>query len=131
MKNYNLKDIWREMHPEKLQYTYREISRLDKFLVSEYLTSYVQASNILHSGIKTEHKGVKILLNFEDEKGGSGRWKLNTNILNDRAYRENIKSLVGTVKTEYKSLPDQLLWEICKIKIKKIFHFLLNKKKCS
>ena len=59
------------MHPEKLQYTYREISRLDKFLVSEYLTSYVQASNILHSGIKTDHKGVKIhvLLNF-------GAWKV-------------------------------------------------------
>ena len=70
MKNYNLKDIWREMHPEKLHYTYREISRLDKFLVSEYLTSYVQASNILHSGIKTDHEGVKILLNFEDKKGG-------------------------------------------------------------
>ena len=52
MKNYNLKDIWREMHPEKLQYTYREIRRLDKFLVSEYLTSHVQASNILHSTIK-------------------------------------------------------------------------------
>lgn len=66
MKNYNLKDIWGEMHPEKLQYTYREISRLDKCLVSEYLTSYVQASNILHSSIK----GVKILFNFEDKKGG-------------------------------------------------------------
>ena len=61
------------MHPEKLQYTYREISRLDKFLVSEYLTSYVQASTILHSGIKTDHKGVKILLNFEDQKRGPGR----------------------------------------------------------
>ena len=58
------------MHPEKLQYTYREISRLDKFLVSEHLTSYVQTSNILHSGIKTDHKGVKIRLNFEDQKGG-------------------------------------------------------------
>ena len=50
---------------------------------------------------------------------GPGRWKLNTYILNDRAYRENItKSLVETAKTEYKSLPDQLLWEICKTKIK-------------
>ena len=57
------------MYPEKLQYTYREISRLDKFLVSEYLTSYVQTSNIMHSGIKTDHKCVKILLNFEDQKG--------------------------------------------------------------
>ena len=68
MKQYNLKDVWREMHPDKIQYTFREISRLDKFLVSEYLTSFVQTSSILHSGIKTDHKCIKVLLNFEEQK---------------------------------------------------------------
>ena len=68
MKQYNLKDVWREMHPDKFQYTFREISRLDKFLVSEYLTSFVQTSSILHSGIKTDHKCIKVLLNFEEQK---------------------------------------------------------------
>ena len=47
MKNYNLKDVWREMHPDKIQYTFREISRLDKFLVSDYLINFVQISYTL------------------------------------------------------------------------------------
>ena len=118
MKNYNLKDVWREMHPDKIQYTFREISRLDKFLVSDCLINFVQSSNILHSGIKSDHKCIKILLNFTEQKRGPGRWKLNTSILNDKVYKENIKSIIETVKKEYTFLPDQLLWEITKIKIK-------------
>ena len=91
MKNYNLKDIWREMHPDKTQFTFREISRLDKFLVSEYLSNFVQTASILHSAIKSDHKCIKMLLNFEEQKRGPGRWKLNTSILNDKIYKENIK----------------------------------------
>ena len=113
MKNYNLKDVWREMHPDKIQYTFREISRLDKFLVSDYLINFVQSSNSLHSGIKSDHKCIKILLNFTEQKRGPGRWKLN-----DKVYKENIKSIIETVKKEYTFLPDQLLWAITKIKSK-------------
>ena len=118
MKQYNLKDVWREMHPDKIQYTFCEISRLDKFLVSEYLTSFVQTSSILHSGIKTDHKCIKVLLNFEEQKKGPGRWKLNTSVLNDKIYKENIKSIIENNKKEFESLSDQMIWEIMKIKIK-------------
>ena len=72
MKNYNLKDVGREMHPDKIQYTFREISRLDIFLVSDYLTFFFQSSNILHSGIKSDHKCIKILLNFTEQTRGPG-----------------------------------------------------------
>ena len=38
-----------------------------------------------------------MLLNFEEQKiGGPGRLKLNTSILNDKIYKENIKSLIDT-----------------------------------
>ena len=56
VSNYNLHDIWREMNPNKQQFTYRECSRIDKFLVSESCTEYIQKSNILTAGIKTDHK---------------------------------------------------------------------------
>ena len=37
-----LKDIWRIMHPKKKEYTYKDIIRLDKFLISDDLTQEVQ-----------------------------------------------------------------------------------------
>lgn len=34
LSTYNLHDIWRKMNPNKKQFTYRECSRIDKFLIS-------------------------------------------------------------------------------------------------
>ena len=43
---------------------------------------------------------------------------MNTSILQDKSYIENIKILSGNVKKEYKDVASKLLWEISKIKIK-------------
>ena len=43
---------------------------------------------------------------------------MNTSILQDKFYIENIKILIENVKKEYKDVANQLLWEISKIKIK-------------
>ena len=43
---------------------------------------------------------------------------MNTSILQDKSYIENIKILIENVKKEYKDVASQLLWEISKIKIK-------------
>ena len=106
------------MNPNKQQFTYRECSRIDKFLVSESCTEYIQKSNILIAGIKTDHKCIEIKLNLANTCRGPGRWKLNVDILNDKLYTEVIKKLIKTVKENYSTLSKQLLWEICKIKIK-------------
>lgn len=106
------------MNPNKQQFTYRECSRIDKFLVSESCTEYIQKSNILIAGIKTDHKCIEIKLNLANTCRGPGRWKLNVDILNDKLYTEVIKKLIKTVKENYSTLSKQLLWEICKIEIK-------------
>lgn len=118
VSNYNLHDIWREMNPNKQQFTYRECSRIDKFLVSESCTEYIQKSNILTAGIKTDHKCIEMKLNLVNTCRGPGRWKLNVDILTDKLYSEVIKKLIKTVKENFYTLSKQLLWEICKIKIK-------------
>ena len=69
----NLHDIWRHMHPNKKQFTYKDISRLDKFLISTELLEKVQKSNILIPGIKTDHKCVTISLDFGKSNRGPGR----------------------------------------------------------
>ena len=114
----DLHDIWRQMHPSKKQYTYKDISRLDKFLVTTELLESVQKTHILIPGIKTDHKGVTIFLDFNKTNRGPGRWKMNTSILNDKAYIGKIKSLLQKTQNEYKNLPKQLIWEMCKIRIK-------------
>ena len=117
-EKFELNDIWRDLHPNLKQYTYLDKSRLDKFLVSSNFTNFVQNIKITHSGIKTDHKCVNMKLLFENSKKGPGRWKLNTSILKDEAYVQNIKLLITKVKVECAHLTKQLLWEICKIKIK-------------
>ena len=69
-EKHSLHNIWRVMHPNKKQFTYREHSRLDKFLVSELCLNYTLNSCILHPGIKSDHKCVKITLKFENTKKG-------------------------------------------------------------
>ena len=51
IQQYNLVDIWRELHPDSKQYTWRKYnenkqSRLDYFLISASLLPYVQSASI-------------------------------------------------------------------------------------
>lgn len=117
-KTCSLQDIWRVMHPNKKQFTFKEISRLDKFLLSNDLIDYVQKSNILLAGVQSDHKCITVSLNFKEGNKGPGRWKLNTSVLNDNLYKEKIKFLVKKTKEDYKSYSVQLQWEIIKIKVK-------------
>ena len=114
----NLHEIWRHMHPNKKQYTYKDISRLDKFLISTELLEKVQKSNILIPGIKTDHKCVTMFLDFGKNKRGPGRWKMNTSILNDKAYVEKVKTLLSKTQKDYENISKQLIWEMCKLRIK-------------
>ena len=56
----DLHGVWRQMHPSKKQFTYKDISLLDKFQISTELLDNVQRSNILIPGIKSDHKCVTI-----------------------------------------------------------------------
>ena len=103
-EKHNLHDIWRSMHPDKKQFTYLEKSRLDKFLISEECTNYTQKALILQAGIRSDHKCVKIELNLDSSKKGPGRWKLNTSILKDNTYKQNIIKLITNTKNEYNFL---------------------------
>ena len=54
---------------------------------------------------------------------GRGFWKLNTSFLNDKEYVNQIKETIAKVSQEYESdnaVNDSLLWEMIKLKIKKM-----------
>ena len=111
-------DIWRVMQPDKKQYTYLEKSRLDKFLITQECSNFTQKTKIFTAGIRSDHKCISIELNLSNTKRGPGRWKLNTSILNDTTYKTELPKVIQQVKQNFKFLSKQMIWEVCKIKIK-------------
>ena len=55
LENENLHDMWREMHPNKKQFTYFDKSRLERFFISDECLNYTQNTHIFQAGIKTDH----------------------------------------------------------------------------
>ena len=49
-------------------------------------------------------------MNIKESKRGPGVWKMNISILQDIAYKENIRELISEVKENYNLLSKQMLW---------------------
>ena len=105
-----------ELCTPRKKYTYKDISRLDKFLISDDLTQVMQRMSIITSSVKSDHKAIQLCMNLNKSERGSGRWKLNVSILEDKIYRQQIKELVINVQEERKDLSNQQIFEMCKIK---------------
>ena len=96
---FNVIDIWRLKHPNKLRYTWREKtrygftqSRIDYVLISCHLQYFTQHVDILPS-IKSDHGLLKLMPKLKNEgKRGRGIWKLNTSLLLDDNYISHMKS---------------------------------------
>ena len=102
---YNLVDIWRELHPDGKQYTWRKFnenkqSRLDYFLISASLLPYVQNASIIPSYC-SDHSGIELEIDFSKFIRGRGFWKFNTSLLNDPDYIKIIKNTIKRVTCQY------------------------------
>ena len=105
MQNYNLVDIWRELHPDERIFTWHkynenEMSRLDFFLVSSSLLPFIQKAKIVPS-FCSDHSGITLEIDFTKFKRGRGFWKFNCSLLKDHIYVEKIKSTIKRVVAQY------------------------------
>ena len=87
---HNLSDVYREIYPEKIRYTWRKPNslkqaRLDFFLISNSLLNMVQANDILAS-YKSDHSPVVLSLKLDNFTHGKGLWKFNNSLLHDCEY---------------------------------------------
>lgn len=103
--HHNLSDIFRELHPEKLRYTWRKPrpfkqARLDFFLVSNSLLNMVQESDIL-SSYKSDHSPVLLTLKIGNFTHGKGLWKFNNSLLHDSDYIKTINTIIMKIKENY------------------------------
>ncbi|KAJ8020388.1 hypothetical protein HOLleu_39968 [Holothuria leucospilota] len=86
MKDFDLKDIWRELSHNNYRYTWKSNSdpliycRLDYFLISFSLVNTVKSCEIL-AGLISDHN--PITLSFEScfSGRGPGYWKLNVSLI--------------------------------------------------
>ena len=100
-----LADVWRENNPESRRYTWRKPtplkqSRLDYFLLSEYLYWYFEDADIL-PGYRSDHSMVTLVLKFGKNEKKNTFWKFNSSLLKDIQYVEEINSEISNVIKEY------------------------------
>ena len=100
-----LVDIWREINPEIRRFTWRrpnppQQSRLDFFLLSENLVTYVKDADIL-IGYKSDHSLISIVLEFKKENIRNTFWKFNSSHLKDKAFLDKINDVIKETKEQY------------------------------
>ena len=105
IQQYNLIDIWRELHPDERKYTWQKYnenkqSRLDYFLISASLLPFVQNASII-PGFCSDHSGIELEIDFSKFVRGRGFWKFNTSLLSDPNYLTLIKKTIKRVVAQY------------------------------
>ena len=106
MTELELTDVWREINPELLRYTWRrnnpvQQSRLDFFLVSDSLLSQIKDTDIL-PGYRSDHSMIKLVIEFRKENTHrKNYWKLNSKLLKDPKCVQEIHDTINRVKEQY------------------------------
>ena len=124
-ENLGLTDIWRLFNPDARRYTWRQNQpvihcRLDFFLVSESSLCNVTHADIL-PGFKTYHSMITLNVALHSNPRGNGFWKLNTSLLSETRYVQEIKTAIENTVNQYKddtSVNPALLWEMIKLKVR-------------
>ena len=124
LKELNLTDIYRELHPKSKSFTYVSKSvnlksRIPYFLISRSLSCDVKQVEIRIS-IAPDHN--VIFLSFDvknDFNRGPGLWKFNNTLLEDNNYKELIIFYYPQILRKYSEVTDnQLLWELIKMELR-------------
>ena len=123
--NFFLDDIWRIKNPTIKSFTWSQRSplvfcRLDYWLISHHLQDSVEMVDIQNS-IKSDHSAIVLHLQpTVDNLKGPGFWKLNTSLLDDNEYLEQLKEKMSQIRNAYAdAMQDKrVLWEWMKYNIR-------------
>ena len=117
MKELNLTDIYRELHPKSKSFTYvlkslNLKSRIDYFLISRPLSCDVKQVEI-RIAIAPDHNSIFLSTDVKNDfNRGPGLWKFNN-------YQELIIFYYPEILRKYPEFTDnQLLWELIKMELR-------------
>lgn len=123
MTTFNLTDIWRDRNPMSKIYTWSSNitpgihCRLDFFLISKHMSSYVSNSS-QSSGIQSDHAMIFLTCKVSTEKRGPGYWKLNNSLLNDQTYVDLITKIINETSSIEDGQDPSSIWEDLKFRIR-------------
>ena len=112
MTELKLYDVWREENGEEKVFTWRkkinkgqiQMGRLDFFLISESLLSFVREEKISH-GYRSDHSAVSLSLIFNKSPRGRTFWKFNNSFLKNLEFIDEIKKTLRKIKIQYCATP--------------------------
>ena len=126
-KSNNLIDMWRELNPKKIQYTWRrhnfsQASRIDMFLINKDFVLNIKSCDIRPALIKyTDHQAVSLKIqSAASQSKGPGFWKLNNSVLSEDSYINMIEKIISkyTKMIDKNNSTVDLLWDMLKREIK-------------
>ena len=105
IENKNLIDAYRQLHETEPRFTWRKRNprkqaRLDFFLISENLLTFLNKSSIEHS-YRSDHSSITLELTINEFKRGKGLWKFNNSLLIRNDYTTLIKNTINCIKEQY------------------------------
>lgn len=109
INDLELVDVWRELNPEVLRYSWRrpnpfQQSRLDFFLISDNLIANVKDADIQY-GYRSDHSLVDLHLAFGSEERHKNFWKFNSSLLKDSKYANMVNETIENITEQYAALP--------------------------
>ena len=134
MDSLDLVDVWRELNPDVMQYTWRKLNphpifvRLDFYLISSMLLQFIKNCNITY-GYRTDHSSVMLEMQFELSVKGLGYWKFNNRLLRDKDYLIKIGNLID-IQFSQPIGSKKTAWELFKLAFRgSTIQYALRKKK--
>ena len=93
-------DVWHTIYPHRFQFTFKHrtplvMTHLDYFLVPRSTFFLVESCEII-PGFLSDHAFIELVLSFEWSIRGKGLWKLNTSLLSNKEYVEEINIIKET-----------------------------------
>jgi hypothetical protein len=130
LKDCNLKDLWLDLRPHDLGYTWcngenTPTSRIDYILISKSFIYQAQSILLreipgLHAGETrmSDHKCIKVIFDISINSRGPGYWKFNTSFLRDDNFVTEMRHIIKEFDSNENA---QLVWEALKFKMKNLF----------
>ena len=109
--NFALTDIWRELNPQTLSFTWHDkafkCQRLDFFLITADLVYLTKESNIMHTPF-SDHSAIMLNIQSFDQrrKSGPGFWKFNACLLEDKEYVKKMCENIPAFIEKYRDVSD-------------------------
>ena len=124
-EEFYLRDIWRDRNPDIREFSWKQsrhwpikASRIDFALVSGGLDQQIQTVQYL-SSVFTDHRGIYLVVQLENNERGTGYWKLNNSLLASADYIELMNEEIKQTLQSTQGKPSRDRWEIMKKRIKK------------